>query len=736
MNDFVNQPKATLNRFLRVAIVAGVANAVRLHIERGDDLNARDADGQTPLMLAAKRNKPHICKLLLDAGADPLLCNSDGNNALAIANTAGARDVALLLESAFATDLENESTYPTKHLPVNADAISSIPVVELIDFDEDCASLDLSGWESEAELSMPVGNPIVLINASEVQKAISEYSPIDISAGWEDFEAFLPEQASPPPKAADAETRERLRSLLLRATREGSVPNAVIEDMTLNDDQTPNVDAESLLRMVINDLGAEADERHEYSTHQESFEVYVDPRETSDEEHSVDEALTFIDALESRSNDPLRLYQRDFQHIVLLTADEEIALGKAMEQGIETALDVLAGSITGIEAIVEDSQRVKSRTKPLRWMSSGIREDIHESAQGDSLSTSSESTGDKDSQDDSYENSPEDELSEFISNAERLWNIARSLETLTTADNATREALGSLGLSASYLLGLSESGQIAEHQPALALRSAMQTYRVARDRMSVANLKLVQSIAKKYLYSGMPLDDLLQEGNLGLLKSVERFDWRRGYRFSTYATWWIRQQVSRFVADKAKTIRVPVHVYEKVQRIEQVVRAFEIANDRVPTTAEVAELVVLSTRKVASYMQISGEPLPIHEIDIDSMIAIGSRDEYIARDPMDIASDHDLVTVVHKILRTLKSKEQDVLQMRFGIDMPDAMTLDEIGTRIGVTRERIRQIEAKAIRHMKHPTRYALLNALKDTNSLEPADEADDDKTQDQKLDA
>jgi RNA polymerase primary sigma factor len=799
------QFEPALSRFFKMAIVAGVENAVRLHIERGDNLNARDSAGQTPLMLAAARNKPHICKLLLTAGADPLLRDPSGSDALIIATAAGAREVALLLEPAFPEELRTHWTndaFPTDNDHANDNLIgiaepfqdkpgssqcpnpaeltctqppsfhevaacsqwsnfevtaiiTTLPladsvdfdiglntcppsheentgwhadsqpnVVRLIDFDENGAAFDLSGWEAEAELATPDGDPAVLATASEVQNAISAHAPIDISADWDDFEAFLPERASPLPKADDAEARDRLRSLLLRAIREGSVPIEVIEDLTLNDDQTPNTDAEALLRMVVNDLGAEADERHEYSTHHENFAVHVEPRESPDEEQTVDDALAFIDELESRRNDPLRIYQRDFQSATLLTADEEIALGKAMEQSIEAALDALADSITAIAAVVESSHLVKYKTKPLRWMSTGTREDVPAMADNHgelpfpkTVGADDDSESDKGLQDDLDEGSPEDELSEFIANAERLLATAVSLKATPAANKAKREALGSLGLSGSFLLNFSESAHIAEREPARALRLAMRSYRAARDRMTIANLKLVQSIAKKYLYSGMPLDDLLQEGNIGLLKSVERFDWRRGFRFSTYATWWIRQQVSRFVADKGRIIRLPVHVYEKTQRITQAARTFEIDNGRVPTTAEIAKLVELSLRKVVAYMQIAGEPLPIHEFDVDSMNAEYARDEYISRDPMDIASDRDLAAAVHKILATLKLKDENILRMRFGIGVPDAMTLDEIGVRMGLTRERIRQIESKAIRKLKHPSRLVvLLAALNGTN--------------------
>lgn len=571
-----------------------------------------------------------------------------------------------------------------------------------LDFDDESAPLDLTGWEAEDELTAPDENPVVRLAAVEAQNALSQHKPVDISTDWDDCEAFLPEQASPSLGADSSEFREQLRLLLLRAVREGSIPFAAIEDLSRNEDGSPDDEAESLFTRVINDLGAEVDERSEYVTLYENFEVHVAPDAIPDEEDVVDTALSYIDSSESHWNDPLYLHQRVFQQEVLLSAEEEVAIGQSMEKSIEMALDALASAHSGIQAVLDAALLVKAGSRSLRWLTSGPHEELQDIEHGQ-LVVQPVSL---DEPDNGVEIENNNGFSEFMSKVDHLRTIFEAGHAHSWPDDILRQAIGTLGLTGSFLMDLSDSARVIEHDHAMRLSRAMHSYKKARERMIVTNLKLVRSIALNYLYSNIPLNDLLQEGAIGLIKAVERFEWRRGFRFSTYATWWIRQQIGRYVADSSKTIRVPMHVYREILRITQVADAFELKKGRDPMINELAALMNVTSEKLAAYMQAAVEPIPIHEVtNLDDLVAIDRQDEFVARDPMEIVSDCQLVDSVDHILATVGSKEEQVLRMRFGIGVPDAMTLDEVGIKFDVTRERVRQIEKDAINYLKHPTR-------------------------------
>ncbi|MBN1263450.1 MAG: RNA polymerase sigma factor RpoD [Candidatus Pacebacteria bacterium] len=300
---------------------------------------------------------------------------------------------------------------------------------------------------------------------------------------------------------------------------------------------------------------------------------------------------------------------------------------------------------------------------------------------------------------DVFETATKEEMIEDEKSASRL---AKELEVLATLKDKT--------ITDPVRMYLKEIGRIplltAEEEVSLAQRIEKNS-KAARRKLIQSNLRLVVSIAKKYVGRGMIFLDLIQEGNQGLMRAVEKYDWRRGYKFSTYATWWIRQAITRAIADQARTIRIPVHMVETINKVIRTSRRLMQRLGREPAPEEIGEKMEMSADRVREILKIAQSTTSLEKpVGDDQNSFLGDFIQDTSQpSPYDTASRQLLKENIGDVLQTLSDREARVLKMRFGLGGSRPMTLEEVGQEFGVTRERIRQIEAKALRKLKHPSR-------------------------------
>lgn len=820
-----------------MAVWAGVESSVKLHIERGDPLEARDEQGQTPLMLAAARNKARICKLLIDAGANPSAIDPKGKQALDFALEAKAIDAARILgwsdieiSPPQASEAATTSLYASTvsvtvgdvqvFLPYTYDTSDSSAEVQLerspiapprctlpvhtqapLEF-VDVASepVDKLEWISEVDAVRPKEDPKVIEGLSKTYETISAFKPIDSSADWSDLDVFLPERSTPLAKTDDPEARSQLRQLLLRAMREGSVPALSIDDLTRDPDETKSAATEALIVRIIGDLGGQTDERIEYQSAVDDFTVHVDPKESAEEEDTLSDALDLYDSVSNRRNDLLYLYFRETQSIDLIDAKQEVVLGRRMETGYKETMAVISANPALLAELLKVGVDLKEGRISLNNILTGLAHATDSINDAPSIAVETEHGDDVESE----SQTPQERIDEALLQFANIKRIGASLESirrtsgsdsqayveiqdaltaacqvLRLADAVIEQITQPLEISVKRIrrcvsalhnilvkqcgyppqdfiatfvgtglhLGAKSANPcdlqwaptesttdlpwaeklmahvetIVELQKELAtiefqtgfpihalklqrkrLLNAATAIQEAKHKLATSNLRLVISIAQRYRRSGIPFEDLIQEGNLGLLRSVDKFDYRRGYKFSTYSTWWIRQAVSRCVAEDSRVVRLPVHAHETAQRLMRAYEAFDDSTGRAPTMTHLAESEGLQVAKVRSFLRSTFETTPITELAEVGLIPTESMDDYLLPDPLIAACNNEFSRNLKHMLDQLEVNQARIIGMRFGLFGLEEHTLDDIGRKFELTRERVRQIETQALKTLRH----------------------------------
>ncbi len=492
--------------------------------------------------------------------------------------------------------------------------------------------------------------------------------------------------------------------------------------------------------------------------------------EVSDDEE--EETQTYEPGALGKANDPVRLYLREMGSVSLLTREGEIEIAKRIEKGQNEIISVMCNSDFAIREILNFTEQLRESEIKVKDIAKGLSEEEEandaeaEVAEESPLLKKTIKTLEKlqrlytehqklGTQVKSAKGEKESELKKKLVNKHR--SIAKTLRDLNLQDKVFEFLAANLkeGVKigktlqkkidectrASVKKGVSSGESSRLTKEAAALKRELKSFekecgntlselvisrkalvrgeiiaRRAKKELVEANLRLVVSIAKKYTNRGLQFLDLIQEGNIGLMKAVDKFEYKRGYKFSTYATWWIRQAITRAIADQARTIRIPVHMIETINKLIRTSRHLVQEKGREPVPEEIALKMELPVDKVRKVLKIAKEPIsletPIGEEE-DSHLGDFIEDKSVVS-PVEATIKFDLQDQTRNVLSTLTPREEEVLKMRFGIQKKTDHTLEEVGQHFHVTRERIRQIEAKALRKLRHPSRSRRLKGFVD----------------------
>jgi len=690
----------------KMAVLNGIKATILHQLNHGMDVNITDEKGRSPLILAASKGNAEICLLLLEHGADPAMHDPEGRDALSLASVNGHKNVESLLRQYLNTgnktpELKIIDEPPLSiTTPINGHTFHA-PIIEEESADEE--KYNLSEWIEEIESPAPENDESCIVSAEQFQDFVSMHVPIDLDADWADIEIDLPEIfGTRRQRTIDEEDRwiPGISRLFLIGFRDQCVSEVQLEQAIPYNDEGKELDSEFevKLRIVLGDYGILIDD----ST--APAEPFDDEKEIDYSESKLDEALSFFKNLISISSDPLTIYAEDVSTRKMLSRDDETNLGLTIEAGTKQIVNAIAKCPAAFDELIISLQKAERGEIPLHMLVNDEVENTIDEITGDEVEAD-----DGDVTDDSPV-VPTSAFQDISKRIARICELQRTLASASTTDFAKHfqmlsDEIYALRLTDRFILSLqnivtqdSKSGDAHD-----IMTEGLGKSRKARTTLVEANLRLVLWTAKKY--GGLAYMDLVQEGNTGLLKAAERFDHRRGAKFSTYAVWWIRQSITRAISDQGRTIRVPVHMVEDMRKVKRAIEMAVSTSGVVPEANELAAATALPEDKVIKILKIPEEPLCLDLLAENGEIFSDLLPDMFAANGEEEAIQRSLSDSVNEALATIPPKEAEILRMCFGIGDYDEHTLEEIGNKYGVTRERIRQLESKGLEKMWHPTR-------------------------------